>query len=253
MPKLFSHPTLILRRSGRNRRRCHLVLLWVALCNFLSSWSPPRFRPDVSRGWGYKSGRHETLIDVTSRGNCSFSLLPLRAKIIIIIISKALTTRTIEWWYGFYPTVGDLASRAQGAALGIQPWSEFITYCLFPPLFPLIWWLLIVRHTRELIHLDVVVVIYCICYRLVLQNQHFTRYQQRQQKPFLVNRETTRHPPHYNPHHTHHSPEIGVCADTEDSLERNKYSGHLQLHDRYQKPDEDNIKSLPTVNRPRQT
>ena len=61
----------------------------------------------------------------------------------LIIISKALTTWTIYWWYSFHPTVSDLVRKAQGVALWIQPWSEFNNYCHFPPRFPLIWWFLL--------------------------------------------------------------------------------------------------------------
>ena len=56
--------------------------------------------------------------------------------IIIILISTALTTQTIEWWYRFYPTVGDLASRAQDAALGISPDLNSLLIASFLPSSP---------------------------------------------------------------------------------------------------------------------
>ena len=86
----------------------------------------------------------------------------------------------------------------------------------------------------------------------ILEPQHYTQYQQEQQQPLLVNRETTGHHPHYNPHCVHHSPQISGRVDAGDSWESNKYYGHLHQCDRSQQFEDDNLKLLPTVHQPRQ-
>ena len=115
----------------------------------------------LALGVAFNVGLSPSLNNTTSLSSSSRSMrfvLALKSKLESCFPCSGMIAFR-KWWYDFYPMVSDVASSAQNAALGIQPWSEFITYCLFPPLFPLIWWLLIVRHTRELTHLDVVVVI----------------------------------------------------------------------------------------------